>query len=190
MFAPPFDHGIAQPDRAVTNVKHGTRAHLEGGVGDSNEQYWWQGGGPATDVAVQNITIYPPTRGQKTQGDPFEPIKIGILIDMDLNQLLADWIDPTILAIEDAMNEGVWRRSPVQLVVADARGLPRENYRKLIKGYEWRRLRRCPRPDDLGQLSFTSGHRQSPRRTLHWLDWCAQVRFGVLLHCRQWRCRH
>ena len=86
---------------------------------------------------MQGITIYPPTRGLKTQGDPFEPVKIGILIDMDLNQLLADWIDPTILAIEDALNEGVWARSPVQLVIADARGLPRENYRKVIDGYRW-----------------------------------------------------
>ena len=60
----------------------------------------------------------------QTQGDPFEPVKIGILIDMDLDQLLADWIDPTILAIEDALNEGVWSRSPIQLVIADARGLP------------------------------------------------------------------
>ena len=89
------------------------------------------------DHAVQGITIYPPTRGLETQGDPFEPVKIGILIDMDLNQLLADWIDPTILAIEDAMNEGVWARSPVQLVIADARGLPRENYKKVIDGYRW-----------------------------------------------------
>jgi len=60
-----------------------------------------------------------------------------VLIDMDLGQLLADWIDPTILAIEDALNEGVWSRGPVQLVIADARGLPRENYRKVIDGYRW-----------------------------------------------------
>jgi branched-chain amino acid transport system substrate-binding protein len=137
MFPAPVDLGIAQADRAVCSVEHGTRAHLEGGVGESSSKYWWQGGGPAVDVAVQGITIYPPTRGLETQGDPFEPVKIGILIDMDLNQLLADWIDPTILAIEDAMNEGVWARSPVQLVVADARGLPRENYRKVIEGYKW-----------------------------------------------------
>ena len=52
-------------------------------------------------------------------------MKIGILVDMDLGQLLADWIDPTILAIEDALNEGVWGRSPVALITADARGLPR-----------------------------------------------------------------
>ena len=56
---------------------------------------------------------------------------------MDLGQLLADWIDPTILAIEDALNEGVYGRGPIELVTADARGLPRENYRKVRDGYRW-----------------------------------------------------
>ena len=60
--------------------------------------------------------------GSQTQGDPFEPVKIGILVDMDLGQLLADWIDPTILAIEDALNEGVYGRARSQIVIADARG--------------------------------------------------------------------
>jgi ABC-type branched-subunit amino acid transport system substrate-binding protein len=64
-------------------------------------------------------------------------VKIGILVDMDIGQLLADWIDPTMLAIEDALNEGVYSRGPIQLVVADARGLPRENYRKVLDGYRW-----------------------------------------------------
>ena len=81
--------------------------------------------------------MYPPTGGVQTQGDPFEPVKIGILVDMDLGQLLADWLDPSILALEDAINEGVWARSPVALVTRDARGLPRENYRKVIEGYKW-----------------------------------------------------
>jgi ABC-type branched-subunit amino acid transport system substrate-binding protein len=135
MFDAPVDPGIARDDRAVTSVSHSTRAHLEGGAGDGDA--WWQGGGAVGDQAVQNITVYPPTRGLQTQGDPFEPVKIGVLIDMDLGQLLADWLDPTILALEDALNEGVWARSPIQLVIADARGLPRENYRKVIEGYRW-----------------------------------------------------
>jgi branched-chain amino acid transport system substrate-binding protein len=135
MFPEPVDLGIAEDDRAVSSVRFGTQAYLEGEGGDGSS--WWQGGGAAKDRAVQGITIYPPKHGLQTQGDPFEPVKIGILIDMDLNQLLADWIDPTILAIEDALNEGVWRRSPVQLIIADARGLPRENYRKVIEGYRW-----------------------------------------------------
>jgi branched-chain amino acid transport system substrate-binding protein len=135
LFPEPVELGIADPDRAVSSVKYGTRSFLEGPGGEGTA--WYEGGGSASDQAVQGITIYPPTRGVTTQGDPFEPVKIGILIDMDLNQLLADWIDPTMLAIEDALNEGVWARSPVQLIIADARGLPRENYKKVIDGYRW-----------------------------------------------------
>ena len=135
MFPAPVDLGIAQDDRAVCSVPFGTSSYLEGGAATAPS--WYEGGGAVGERAVQGITIYPPTRGVATQGDPFEPVKIGVLIDMDLGQLLADWIDPTILAIEDALNEGVYSRGPVQLVIADARGLPRENYRKVIDGYRW-----------------------------------------------------
>src|SRR3954452_2371967 len=103
MFAEPVDLGIAQSDRAVSSVRFGTESYLTGGRGDGTA--WYQGGGALGDRAVQGITIHPPTGGVATQGDAFEPVKIGILIDMDLGQLLADWIDPTILAIEDALNE-------------------------------------------------------------------------------------
>src|SRR5215475_14301339 len=105
MFPAPVDLGIAEPDRAVSSVARGTAAWPTGRGGEGSS--WYPGGGSASDRAVQGITIYPPTRGVKTQGDPFEPVKIGILIDMDLGQLLADWIDPTILAIEDAPTEGI-----------------------------------------------------------------------------------
>src|SRR3954466_13322592 len=134
MFPAPVDLGIAQPDRAVSSVQFGTESYLTGGRGEGSA--WYEGGGAIGDRAVQGITIYPPTRGLVTQGAPFEPVKIGVLVDMDLGQLLADWIDPTILAIEDALNEGVYDR-PVQVVVADARGLPRENFKKCRDGYEW-----------------------------------------------------
>jgi ABC-type branched-subunit amino acid transport system substrate-binding protein len=135
MFTEPVDLGIAESDRAVSSVRFGTESYLTGGRGEGTT--WYEGGGAIGDRAVQGITIYPPTRGVATQGDPFEPVKIGVLIDMDLGQLLADWIDPTILAIEDALNEGVFSRGPIELVIADARGLPRENYRKVLDGYRW-----------------------------------------------------
>ena len=135
MFPAPTDHGIAEEHRAVCSVAFGTSSYLEGEGGAGST--WYEGGGALGERAAADIVIYPPTRGLQTQGDPFEPVKIGVLVDMDLGQLLADWLDPTILAIEDALNEGVWGRSPVQLVVADARGLPRENYRKVVEGYHW-----------------------------------------------------
>jgi ABC-type branched-subunit amino acid transport system substrate-binding protein len=54
---------------------------------------------------------------------------------MELGQLLADWVDSTILAVEDSLNEGVYDR-PVEIITVDARGLPRENYLKVRKGYQ------------------------------------------------------
>ena len=88
MFAAPIDLGIAEVDRAVSSVPFGTSSYLEGGRGDGDS--WYEGGGAVGERAVQGITIYPPTRGVATQGDPFEPVKIGVLVDMDLGPLLAD----------------------------------------------------------------------------------------------------
>ena len=129
MFPAPVDLGIAEPDRAVSSVTHGTEAWLTGRGGEGSA--WYQGGGSASDRAVQGITIYPPTGGVQTQGDPFEPVKIGILIDMDLNQLLADWIDPTMLAIEDAHERGRVRPGPGP---ARDRGRPRPAPGELPQG--------------------------------------------------------
>ncbi len=132
MFPEPLDPGIAKPDRAASSVVHGTDT---GPKGEWRNDVWYQGSGRIGEKAVERIQIYPPTQGLETQGDPWEPVRIGVLVDMELGQLLADWIDPTILAIEDAMNEGVYQRGPIELVTVDARGLPRENYLKARKGY-------------------------------------------------------
>ena len=110
MFPAPVDLGSPRPTGPCRSVPFGTSSYLEGGRGEGAT--WYEGGGAVGERAVQGITIYPPTRGVATQGDPFEPVKIGVLVDMDLGQLLADWIDPTILAIEDALNEGVFSPRP------------------------------------------------------------------------------
>jgi ABC-type branched-subunit amino acid transport system substrate-binding protein len=132
MFPEPVDPGIAQPDRAASSVVHGTDT---GPKGEWRNDIWYQGSGRIGEKAVERIQIYPPTQGLQTQGDPWEPVRVGVLVDMEIGQLLADWIDPTMLAIEDAMNEGVYQRGPIELVTVDARGLPRENYLKARKGY-------------------------------------------------------
>jgi branched-chain amino acid transport system substrate-binding protein len=131
MFPAPVDHGIAREDRAVSSVRSGVDTAE---LGSWRGERWYEGGGRIGEKAVERIVVYPPTRGVQTQGDPFEPVRIGFLIDMDLGQLLADCIDPFILAIEDAMNEGVYDR-PIEIFTVDARGLPRESYTKLLAGY-------------------------------------------------------
>ncbi len=132
MFRPPVDAGIALEDRAASTVYSGVDTVRTGGW---QAQRWYQGGGRVGEKAVESIVVYPPTRGLVTQGDPFEPVKIGILVDMDLGQLLADWIDSTILAVEDSLNEGIYDR-PVEIFTVDARGLPRESYLNVRKGYQ------------------------------------------------------
>ncbi|MBL7497855.1 ABC transporter substrate-binding protein [Frankia sp. CNm7] len=131
LFPAPVDHGIARSDRAVSTVERGTDTVTY----NDPDGRWYEGGGRIGEKAVESIVVYPPTRGVVSQGDPFEPVKIGILVDMDLGQLLSDWVDSTILAVEDALNEGVYDR-PVEIITADARGLPRENYLKVRRGYQ------------------------------------------------------
>ncbi len=132
MFPAPVDHGIAREDRAVATVHSGVDTAT---TGEWRNERWYQGGGRIGEKAVASIVVYPPTRGLETQGDPFEPVKIGVLVDMEIGQLLADWIDSTILAVEDSLNEGVYDR-PIEILTVDARGLPRENYLKVRKGYQ------------------------------------------------------
>ena len=132
MFPAPVDHGIAREDRATATVRSGVDTAE---LGEWRNERWYQGGGRVGEKAVASITVYPPTRGLVTQGDPFAPVRIGVLVDMDIGQLLADWIDSTILAVEDSLNEGVYDR-PVEILTVDARGLPRENYLNVRKGYQ------------------------------------------------------
>ena len=136
MFPAPVDLGIAQADRAVCNVKFGTSAYLEGAGGAG--ETWYEGGGAPTEKAVAEIVVYPPTRGLETQGDPFEPVKIGILVDMDLGQLLADWIDPTILAIEDAHERRRVRPRPGRRSSPPTHAACRgRTTARCIDGYQW-----------------------------------------------------
>jgi ABC-type branched-subunit amino acid transport system substrate-binding protein len=132
LFPAPVDPGIARPDRAVATVTSGVDTAQ---LGSWQNERWYQGGGRIGEKAVESIVVYPPTHGLETQVDPFEPVKIGVLVDMDIGQLLADWIDSTILAVEDSLNEGVYDR-PIEIITVDARGLPRENYRKVRAGYQ------------------------------------------------------
>jgi len=99
MFPAPADPGIARPDRAASSVRSGTDTAQSG---DYKNELWYQGSGRIGERPVESIVSYPPTGGMTTQGDPFKPVKIGVLIDMDLGQLAADLMDPIILAVEDA----------------------------------------------------------------------------------------
>ena len=54
---------------------------------------------------------------------PHEPIPVGFFIDYEPGELLCDFVDPIILAFEDAMNSGRLTKA-VGLITRVAVGLP------------------------------------------------------------------
>src|ERR1700738_1316196 len=56
MFPEPVDHGIGQPDRAVSNVQSGTDTPAE----KAGNTKWHQGGGRVGGRAHQDSVVYPP----------------------------------------------------------------------------------------------------------------------------------
>ncbi len=160
-----------EPRRADVPRPRGLRSPAEGRGGDLGAHghigHHRRGGGQGRDLvpgrgavgekAWKGITIYPPTRGVRSpRATRSNRSRSGSSIDMDLGQLLADWIDPTILAIEDAPERGRVQPGPDPAgdrrrpgpargrTTARSRGLP-------LAGRAG--VRRRARPDDLRQLA-------------------------------------
>jgi branched-chain amino acid transport system substrate-binding protein len=88
------------------------------------------------DTVVDRIVITPPARAEsEVAGYEFEPIRIGYLMDCVPGAAIADIIDPYILAIEDAMNEGRFTR-PVELITVIAVGYPNGTAKRVLDGFE------------------------------------------------------
>ena len=158
-----------------------------GGEGSS----WYQGGGAVGDRAVQGITIYPPTR---RRADPGRPVRAGEDRDPHRHGSRTS-CSPTGSTRRSSPSRTRSTRASTAAArssssIADARGLPRENYRKVIDGYRWLVEQGCVvvlGPMISRQLARAAGHRQRARRRLHRLDRRPQVRVRVLLHRGQRR---
>lgn len=86
---------------------------------------------PESSIVVQPPTIT--TIGHRIQ--QFTPVKVGYLVDIDAGMHLGDCLDAVILACEDALNDGELKR-PIEILPLVARGLPREEARSAVAGYE------------------------------------------------------
>jgi branched-chain amino acid transport system substrate-binding protein len=93
--------------------------------------------GTHDDKVVERILITPPTSWAESDiaAYEFEPVRIGFLMDSVTGAALADIIDPYILAIEDAMNEGRFTR-PVELVTILAIGYPNGTAKRVLDGFD------------------------------------------------------
>ncbi len=98
----------------------------------------WHSTGTRTNgqEPAASIVVRPPqitTIGHRIQ--EFAPIKVGYLVDIDAGMHLGDCLDAVILAAEDALNDGELKR-PIEILPLVARGLPREEARTAVAGYE------------------------------------------------------
>ena len=90
MFPAPVDHGIAKDDRAVSTV---TRVSTRPSWPPAERALVpgrWPGRGEGRRAPSPLIRRPAAWRRRATRS---KPVKIGVLVDMDIGQLLADWID-------------------------------------------------------------------------------------------------
>jgi hypothetical protein len=91
--------------------------------------------GTVHDQLVERILVTPPVPEDRAVGAwAFAPVRIGFLVDCEPGEMVADFIDPYILAFEDAMNEGRLTR-PVEIVSRVAVGLPSGSAQAALDGY-------------------------------------------------------
>ena len=90
---------------------------------------------PMTNVLQEYIVVNPPgTTSQTTIDTELTPTRIGFLSDMPTGTSLGEYLDPIVLAIEDAMNEGRLG-SPVELLASHVVGLPTGQPDHVIAAY-------------------------------------------------------
>src|SRR4051794_23215648 len=87
------------------------------------------------DQLVERILVTPPVPEDRAVGAwAFAPVRIGFMVDCEPGEMVADFIDPYILAFEDAMNEGRLTR-PVEILSKVAVGLPSGTAKAASDGY-------------------------------------------------------
>lgn len=88
-----------------------------------------------TNGLKERIIVGPAGVAQRAvAGDGFTPTRIGFLSDMPTGSALGSYLDPIILALEDATNEGRLSR-PVELIASHVVGLPTGQPNNVIAAY-------------------------------------------------------
>ena len=98
----------------------------------------WHATGTKTNgqEPAASLVVNPPQLGEIGHRiQQFAPVKLGYLVDIDAGMLLGDCLDAVVLACEDALNDGELKR-PIEILPMVARGLPREEARTAVAGYE------------------------------------------------------
>jgi hypothetical protein len=90
---------------------------------------------PMTEMLEERIVVGPIGVAERVAGaEGFSPTRIGFLSDMPTGNLLGEYLDPIILALEDATNEGRLSR-PVELLASHVVGLPTGQPNNVVAAY-------------------------------------------------------
>jgi branched-chain amino acid transport system substrate-binding protein len=90
---------------------------------------------PMTRMIAERIIVGPAgVAARAVAGGGFSPTRIGFLTDTPANTPLGRYLDPLILAFEDAINEGRLSR-PVELLASHVMGLPLGQPKDVIAAY-------------------------------------------------------
>jgi branched-chain amino acid transport system substrate-binding protein len=82
----------------------------------------------------ERIIIRPVLSGRELANAAFEPIRIGFMSDIPGGHQLGEFLDPVILAFEDAINEGRLNRA-VELLPLHVSGLPVGSAKNVKQAY-------------------------------------------------------
>ena len=169
-------------DRAARprGVQRGARHDLLPPGRGRRGEAWYEGGGALGEKAVAEHRRLP---ADPRAADPGRPVRAGE--DRHARRHgprpAARRLDrPDDPRDRGRAERGVVRPQPVELVTADARGLPRENYRKLIDGYKWLVDQGCvvdPRAVDLRQLPHAPA-RSPTSSACRCIGWTGAHRFA------------
>jgi ABC-type branched-subunit amino acid transport system substrate-binding protein len=86
------------------------------------------------DVCAERIVIRPPARADRNAAHFEEPLKVGMLVDYEPNEMLPDLLDPLILAFEDAMNCGRLSHA-IELITKVCVSLPKKPAKNTVDAY-------------------------------------------------------
>lgn len=88
-------------------------------------------------VLQERILVSPPAaQGRAVANVDFNPLRIGFLSDLPTSSTLGPFLDPCILALEDAINEGRLARA-VEIVPLHVKGLPAGSASDVLAAYRY-----------------------------------------------------
>jgi branched-chain amino acid transport system substrate-binding protein len=126
------EHGGAAPNTGMTSSVRRARCSVDSALSVTKIPHPTI---PMTSMLEEPIIVAPTGATEPAAASKSEPVRIGFLSDMPNGTALGEYLDPILLALEDAINEGRLNR-PVELLASHVIGLPTGHANNVIAAYQ------------------------------------------------------